>query len=38
LLEAEELDGFRSRWREIQTKFVDEPRESVQQADALVAA
>ncbi|HSC51893.1 MAG TPA: hypothetical protein VLD16_16640 [Gaiellaceae bacterium] len=26
-----------TRWQEIQTGFVDEPRESVAQADALVA-
>jgi hypothetical protein len=28
---------FRSRWREIQTGFVDEPRHAVEQADELVA-
>jgi hypothetical protein len=28
---------FRSRWDRIQTGFVDEPRQSVQQADELVA-
>ena len=28
---------FRSRWREIQTGFVDEPRNAVEQADELVA-
>lgn len=28
---------FRSRWREIQTGFVDEPRQAVEQADELVA-
>jgi hypothetical protein len=28
---------FRSRWREIQTGFVDEPRSAVEQADQLVA-
>ena len=32
------MDGeFRSRWREIQTGFVDEPRQAVEQADELVA-
>jgi hypothetical protein len=29
--------GFQGRWSEIQTSFVDEPRKSVEQADALVA-
>jgi hypothetical protein len=28
---------FRARWLEIQTSFVDEPRQSVEQADSLVA-
>ena len=28
---------FRDRWREIQTGFVDEPRNAVEQADELVA-
>jgi hypothetical protein len=37
LLPADETDGFTSRWREIQIAFVDEPRESVAKADALVA-
>ncbi len=37
LLDREELDHFRTRWNEIQGKFVDEPRTAVQQADALVA-
>ena len=32
-----ELEGFRSRWNRVQTSFVDEPREAVQQADFLVA-
>jgi len=30
-------NDFRSRWDSIQTGFVDEPRQSVQQADELVA-
>jgi len=30
-------EGFRSRWHEIQVEFVDHPRQSVEQADALVA-
>jgi len=37
LLPADETDGFTTRWREIQIGFVDEPRESVAKADALVA-
>jgi hypothetical protein len=32
-----EADGFRSRWTEVQTGFVDEPRSAVEQADGLVA-
>jgi hypothetical protein len=37
LLPEDQSDRFVTRWREIQTGFVDEPRESVAQADALVA-
>ena len=37
LLADEELDGFRGRWDAVQVGFVDEPRGSVQEADALVA-
>jgi hypothetical protein len=36
LFPAKDLDDFRARWREIQTGFVDEPRRSVEQANALV--
>ena len=36
-LKLEEAERFRTRWNEIQSKFVDEPRSAVQQADALVA-
>lgn len=32
-----DAEGFRSRWMEIQTGFVDEPRRAVEQADGLVA-
>jgi predicted lipid-binding transport protein (Tim44 family) len=32
-----EADGFRSRWQDVQTGFVDEPRNAVEQADKLVA-
>ncbi len=37
LLSREESEHFRTRWNEIQGKFVDEPRAAVQQADALVS-
>ncbi len=37
LLDGGETSSFTERWREIQVSFVDEPRESVAQADALVA-
>jgi hypothetical protein len=33
-----EADSYRSRWEKIQTGFVDEPRQSVERADELVAA
>lgn len=37
LFPSSESDGFRSRWMEVQTGFVDEPRNAVEQADGLVA-
>jgi hypothetical protein len=37
LLDAPEASSFTERWREVQVDFVDRPRESVEQADALVA-
>lgn len=37
LLAREESEHLRTRWNEIQGKFVDEPRSAVQQADALVS-
>jgi hypothetical protein len=37
LLNREESEHFRTRWNEIQGKFVDDPRSAVQQADALVS-
>ncbi|MEE1754644.1 hypothetical protein [Streptomyces sp. SP18CS02] len=37
LLSQEEADGFRSTWGEIQGQFVDDPRDAVRSADALVA-
>jgi hypothetical protein len=38
LFAKDEADDFRSRWQEVQTAFVDEPRQAVQKADELVAA
>jgi hypothetical protein len=37
LFQEEDTRTFRQRWDGIQAGFVDEPREAVQQADALVA-
>jgi hypothetical protein len=37
LLPSDKAENFRSRWTDIQAGFVDEPRHSVEQADALVA-
>ncbi|MEV7561393.1 hypothetical protein [Streptomyces sp. NPDC089795] len=37
LLAGEEAEGYRRSWREIQSRFVDDPREAVKSADALVA-
>jgi hypothetical protein len=37
LFPSGEAEGFRSRWVEVQTGFVDEPRHAVEQADGLVA-
>jgi hypothetical protein len=37
LFPEDELHGFRSRWDQVQTSFVDEPRAAVEQADSLVA-
>lgn len=37
LLPDEQSERFTERWQEIQAAFVDEPRESVANADALVA-
>lgn len=38
LLPEGEIADLRTRWDQIQTGFVDEPRRSVEDADALVAA
>lgn len=37
LLPDEQTERFNARWQEIQASFVDEPRDSVARADALVA-
>jgi hypothetical protein len=37
LFPAGEAEGFRTRWTEVQTGFVDEPRSAVEQADGIVA-
>jgi hypothetical protein len=37
LLPGDQADVLASRWQEIQAGFVDEPRASVERADALVA-
>ncbi|WP_326778044.1 hypothetical protein [Streptomyces sp. NBC_01445] len=37
LLSPEDEEGFRSHWQEVQSKFVDDPRDAVHSADALVA-
>lgn len=37
LFPDDELHNFRARWDQIQTSFVDEPRQAVEQADSLVA-
>jgi hypothetical protein len=35
---ANDSESFRSRWADIQTSFVDEPKTSVEKADQLVAS
>ncbi|BDM74013.1 hypothetical protein HEK616_75000 (plasmid) [Streptomyces nigrescens] len=37
LLTADDAESFRDRWQGIQATFVDDPREAVHAADALVA-
>ena len=37
LFADDELEDFRSRWDAVQVGFVDEPRASVEKADALVS-
>jgi hypothetical protein len=36
LLKCEDIDELKSRWDSIQIEFVDEPRKSVEKADALL--
>jgi hypothetical protein len=38
LFPGDELDALRTRWKEVQTAFVDERRKAVEQADQLVAS
>jgi hypothetical protein len=38
LFSESEMGDFRSQWSKVQTKFVDEPRRTVEDADKLVAA
>jgi hypothetical protein len=37
LFSQDEIENFRGRWQTLQTAFVDDPRETVQGADQLVA-
>jgi hypothetical protein len=37
LVRPDQAEQYRSRWEEIQASFVDDPRESVEEADRLVA-
>src|ERR1051326_7047663 len=37
LLPVDQSERFTTRWREIQTSFVDQPRDAVAEADAFVA-
>jgi len=37
LFAGEDAEQFRSRWQQVQTGFVDEPRKAVEEADSLVA-
>ena len=36
LLDESDAEQFRDRWQSVQSTFVDEPKQSVEQADALV--
>jgi hypothetical protein len=37
LFAAEDAKSFRARWQDVQSGFVDNPRQTVEQADSLVA-
>jgi hypothetical protein len=37
LIEERDAGGYRERWTSVQTRFIDEPRETVSDADELVA-
>jgi hypothetical protein len=37
LLASSDAEGFRARWTDVQTGFVDSPRQAVERADELVA-
>ena len=37
LLASSDSEGFRARWTDVQSGFVDEPRRAVESADGLVA-
>jgi hypothetical protein len=38
LIDEEKVSGFRDRWQNVQTGFVDDPKQAVREADELVAA
>ena len=38
LFPSNELETLRTRWKDVQTAFVDEPRKAVEEADGLVAS
>jgi len=38
LIDEEKVTGFRDRWQNVQTGFVDDPKQAVHEADELVAA
>jgi hypothetical protein len=38
LFSVSEMADFRSQWSKVQTGFVDEPRQTVEEADKLVAS
>lgn len=37
LFATSDAEGYRARWQDVQARFVDAPRESVEAADTLVA-